>query len=77
MKNETSYGKFLRVVFGILGLTLLIITITIPADVSDRVMAAVIGSAGICGAIFGAPIHRHAAQKKAVEEIKEIRLHRN
>ena len=77
MKNETSYGKFLRAVFGILGLTLLIITITISADLSDRIMAAVIGSAGICGAIFGAPIRRQAAQKKAVEEIKEIKTPRN
>ena len=73
MKNETSYGLFLRAVFGILGLTLLIITATIPADASDRIMAAVIGSAGICGAILGAPVRKHASRKKATDEIEEIR----
>ena len=73
MKNETSYGLFLRAVFGILGLTLLIITATISADTPDRIMAAVIGSAGICVAIFGAPIRKHANHRKAADEIEEIR----
>ena len=73
MKNETSYGIFLRAVFGILGLTLLIITITIPADASDKIMAAVIGSAGIFGAVFGAPVRRHATQEQPAEKIEEIR----
>ena len=73
MKTETSYGKFLRAVFGILGLTLLIITITVPADAPDRIMAAVIGSAGICGAIFGISLRKHNSHGKTTEDIEEIR----
>ena len=58
MKDEKSNGKFFPVVFGIMGLTLLVLAWLIPADTSDRIMAAVIGSAGLFGGIIRMPTRK-------------------
>jgi len=52
MMDEKSKSKFFPVIFGVMGLTLLVLAWTIPTDTSDRITAAVIGSAGLFGAIL-------------------------
>jgi len=68
MKTKTTQSKFFPIVFGIMGLILLIIAWVYPADTSDRILAAVIGSAGIFGAIIRMPIHKRSSQTESTEK---------
>ena len=56
MNDEKSRGLFLAVLFGVMGLTLLILAWLIPVNASDRIIAAVMGSAGIFGAAIRIPM---------------------
>ena len=58
MDTENSHGLFLAVLFGVMGLTLLILAWLIPVNASERIIAAVIGSAGVIGAAFRIPALR-------------------
>lgn len=55
MNAEKSHGLFLAVLFGAMGLTLLILAWLMPSNTSDRVIAAVMGSAGLFGAAIRIP----------------------
>ena len=55
MNEENSKNMFLPTLFGIMGITLLILAWLIPADASDRIIAAAIGSAGLFTAIIRLP----------------------
>jgi hypothetical protein len=54
-EHENPGSKFFPIVFGIMGLVLVVLAWVYPADTSDRILAAVIGSAGIFGAIIRMP----------------------
>ena len=55
MNAEKSRGLFLAVLFGVMGLTLLVLAWLIPVNASDRIIAAVMGSAGLFGAAIRIP----------------------
>ena len=55
MDKENSHGLFFAVLFGIMGLALLILAWLIPVNTSDRIIAAVMGSAGLFGAAIRIP----------------------
>ena len=55
MNAEKSRGLFLAVLFGVMGLTLLVLAWLIPVNTSDRIIAAVMGSAGLFGAAIRIP----------------------
>ena len=58
MNTDKSNSKFIPFVFGIMGLTLVVLALTIPTDTKDRILTAAIGSAGIFGAILKLPIRK-------------------
>ncbi|MGD9143672.1 MAG: hypothetical protein PVG61_07495 [Dehalococcoidia bacterium] len=66
-ENEKSESKFFPIVFGIMGLTLVVLAWAYPADTSDRILAAVIGSAGIFGAIIRMPKRKLNRRENAGE----------
>jgi FtsH-binding integral membrane protein len=58
MSTDKSSSKFIPFVFGIMGLTLVILAFTIPTDTPDTILTAAVGSAGIFGAIIRLPIRK-------------------
>jgi hypothetical protein len=62
MNEEKSPNMFFPVLFGIMGISLLILAWLIPADTSDRIIAAAIGSAGLFVAIIRIPSLRRTAK---------------
>jgi hypothetical protein len=58
MNEEKSHKMFFSMLFGIMGMALLILAWLIPADASDRIIAAVVGSAGLFGAAIRIPTLR-------------------
>ena len=62
MNEEKSCRMFFSVLFGIMGITLLILAWLIPIDASDRIIAAVVGSAGLFVAVIRIPASRRTAE---------------
>ena len=62
MDKENSHGLFFAVLFGIMGLALLILAWLIPVNTSDRIIAAVMGSAGLFGAAIRIPTLRRISK---------------
>ena len=60
MNADKSRGLFLAVLFGVMGLTLLVMAWLMPANASDRIVAAVMGSAGLFGAAIRLPTLKQA-----------------
>ena len=56
MKTEKSLGMFLTVLFGVLGLTVLMLAWLWPVSPSDRIPAILVGSASLFGALIRIPI---------------------
>ncbi len=73
MMDEKSKSKFFPVIFGVMGLTLLVLAWTIPTDTSDRITAAVIGSAGLFGAILRMPIRKHRTTTRPKQEVVAVK----
>jgi hypothetical protein len=48
-----------------MGLTLVVLALTIPTDTQDRIMVAVLGSAGVFGAITRIPIHKRSSAEES------------
>lgn len=65
MNEEKSPNMFFPVLFGVMGISLLILAWLIPADPSDRIIAAVIGSVGLFVAIIRIPSLRRAAKAES------------
>jgi FtsH-binding integral membrane protein len=65
MKVEKSNGIFFAVLFGLMGLTLLILAWLIPVNASNRIIAAVVGSAGLFGAAVRIPTLRRNTDKES------------
>jgi hypothetical protein len=58
MDTDKPSSRFIPFVFGIMGLTLVVLSLTIPTNTPDRILTAVIGSAGVFGAIIRMPIRK-------------------
>jgi hypothetical protein len=56
MREEKAHSIFLPVLFGVLGLIVLMLAWLWPVSASDRITAIVVGSAGIFGALLRIPI---------------------
>jgi hypothetical protein len=61
MKAEKSQSIFLPVVFGVMGLIILMLAWLWPVTASDRITAVVVGSAGIFGALLRIPVIRRSS----------------
>ena len=69
MRKDKSQGMFLTVVFGVLGLTVLILAWLWPISTSDRIMAILLGSAGLFVAIVRIPMLRRSPRKPDNEQV--------
>ena len=58
MNTDKPGSKFIPLAFGIMGLILVVLAFTIPTETQDRILAAVIGFAGIFGTIIRMPIRK-------------------
>jgi hypothetical protein len=65
MNEEKSHRMFFTVLFGIMGIALLILAWLIPVTTSDRIIAAAIGSAGILVAVIRIPASKRPASTEA------------
>jgi hypothetical protein len=65
MKEEKSRRMLFPLLFGIMGMLLLILAWLIPADTSDRILAAAIGSAGLFVAVIRIPTFRHTTKAES------------
>ena len=76
MKEEKSHRMFFTMLFGIMGMALLILAWLIPVDTSDRIIAAAIGSAGLFMAVIWIPTLKRPTKTKPEQlptniEVKE------
>lgn len=55
MREKKSHSIFLPVLFGVLGLIVLILAWLWPVSASDRITAILVGSAGLFGALVRIP----------------------
>jgi hypothetical protein len=61
MREEKAHSIFLPVLFGVLGLIVLILAWLWPVSASDRITAIVIGSAGLFGALLRIPMLKRSS----------------
>ena len=74
MRTDTTRSKFFPIVFGVMGFVLVILAWTYPADTSDRILAAVIGSAGIFGAVIRMPRHKRNYKTATTEKTADKQM---
>ena len=74
MKEENSRKMFFPVLFGILGMTLLILAWLIPVDTSDRILAAAIGSAGLFVAVIRIPTPKRTTETESKQPPTNIEV---
>jgi len=74
MKEEKSHKMFFTVLFGIMGMTLLILAWLIPVDTSDRIIAAAIGSAGLFVAVIRIPTLKRTSEEESKQSPTNIEV---
>ena len=69
MREDRSPGIFLTILFGVLGLTVLMLAWLWPATASDRIIAILVGSAGLFWALVRIPSLRHSPGRTDDEQV--------
>ena len=69
MREEKSNGMFLPVLFGAMGLIVLMLAWLWPVLAADRIPAILVGSASVIGALLRIPAARRSANRSDDKEV--------
>ena len=69
MREEKSNGMFLPVLFGVMGLIVLMLAWLWPVLSADRIPAILVGSASVFGALLRIPAARRSANRSDDKEV--------